>query len=140
MNQPPETLEDLIDRVRKDTDLADIRRRNLASSIRRIAKLQNVSLRIRADFVTLRRLLAGKTLPPTVSKGRWANIRSEVTFALTRYNAPTRAPLKKDLSPNWLEARESLTEPKLVLGLSHLIHWCSRHSISPENVDDDAME
>ena len=139
MNQPPETLEDLIDRVLKDTDLADTSRRNLASSIRRIAKLQNVSLRIRADFVTLRRLLAGKAMPPTVSKGRWANIRSEVTFALTRYNAPRRAPLKKDLSPNWLEARESLTEPKLVLGLSRLIHWCSRDHIPPEDVDNTVM-
>jgi integrase len=72
-----------------------------------------------------------------ISPKSLSNMKSLVKFALGRYGAVTRAPLKKHLSPDWLALRDSLPTETYIRGLSSIMHWCSREGIAPNEVNDD---
>lgn len=130
-------MADLLERVEADPELSPIKRRDIASAIRRLVKHSGRSMLTEASFPALRGILRqdratnGHMSPKTLS-----NIASCVKFALLRYGAQTRAPLKKHLSPDWRDLRDRLPFPAYVRGLSNFIHWCSREGIPPHAVDD----
>lgn len=140
-NSTRRTLQDLITLVESDDDLTQQRKRNLCSSIRKFAELVGGSLTISATFQVIRKLInetdiSGRAL----SSSRWSNIRSDLTFVLRRYGAPTRAPLRKTLSPAWSAIRDLLDEiERLRRGLSSFIHWCNRMGYAPTDVRDEVF-
>ncbi len=137
----PATMEQLLESVLQDRELPLTKRRNLASSVRKFVDHLGLGLHMAADFPTYRRHIA-RFDPARAGIGakRWANIRSDLSFALTRYGARTRAPLPKDLTAEWRRHRDLLTDIRLVRGLSRLMHWCSRSDIASDGVNDAVME
>ena len=142
MTPLPPTFEALLARIAADPELAPARAGNLASSLRRFVAICGRTPQAEASVPAVRRWIEAATPGAQgVSRRRWANIRSEVGFALRRYEAPTRAPLPKDLAADWARMRLCLGgEIRLMRGLSNLIHWCSREGIAPDRVDDAVME
>ncbi len=143
MNKPNThvTFSDLLQLIEADMSLHPYKAANLKSSIRRYLRAVNWTETMEASFPRVRKALAG-SLPATldVSKGTWANTRSDLKFVLTRYGVPTRAPLRKDLLPEWRQLRDMIDkDPSLIRGLSNFIHWCSRQNISPWDVSEEVM-
>ena len=92
------TLEGLIALVENDIELERQRKRNLCSSIRKFAGIVTGTLQIQATFPVFRDLIAKADIAAAgITPSRWSNVRSDVTYALKRYGAATRAPLRKDL-------------------------------------------
>ena len=137
----PLTFESLLARIEADDDLQQARARNLACSIRRFVEVCGKTLQSEATFPNVRRWIETATpLAQGVSKRRWSNICCDVRFVLERYGAPTRAPLRKDLSPDWARLRNLVDDaPRFRLGLSNFFHSCSREGIAPADVCDDVM-
>ena len=131
MNPLLPTFEALLDRIAVDPELTPARAGNLASSLRRFVAICGRSLQTEASVPAVRRWIAAATPGAQgVSRRRWANIRSDVRFVLQRYQAPTRAPLPKDLAPDWARLRECLaSDIRLVRGLSNLIHLFPSHPV-----------
>jgi integrase len=143
MNKPvyAMTFADLAERIDADMELHPQRQANLKSSMRRFLAMVGWVDTMEASFPRVRRALV-TALPAKaeVSKGTWANTRSDLKFALGRYGAPTRAPLRKDLSPAWAKLREITDpDPKFTRGLSNFMHFCSSRGISPDSVNDVVM-
>ena len=136
------TFESLLARIDVDADLQQVRARNLACSIRRFVEVCGRTLQSDAAFPSARRWIATATpLTSGVSKRRWGNICCDVRFVLERYGAPTRAPLRGDLSPEWARLRNLVDDaPRFRLGLSNFFHWCGREGIAPTEVCDAVME
>lgn len=136
------TLNDLIELIQSDDELSMQRRRNLCSSIRKFAEVVGGSLIITASFQNCRSIINETNISGlALSSSRWSNIRSDLTFALKRYGASTRAPLRKSLSPEWANLRDLLDgHERLRRGLSSFIHWCNATGIAPADVSDDVFE
>lgn len=136
------TFDYLLDLVQNDEDLNASRRANVASSIRSFLKVSGKAPQMPASFPILR--LAIESIQPTqhgIDSRRWSNIKSDLRFALERYGAPTRAPLRKHLSRDWETLRILIDdEPKFTRGLSRLIHWASRLDIEPSDINDEVLE
>ncbi len=135
------TFADLLERIDDDMDLHPQRAANLKSSLRRFLIVMGWVETMEASFPRVRRALTN-ALPAKseISKGTWANTRSDLKFALDRYSAPTRSPLRKDLVDDWARLRDIVDQdPKFLRGLSNFIHFCSSRSIPPESVNDDVM-
>lgn len=134
------TMQDLLDLVAADPALTEIKRRNLASSIRRFVRYLKLDLHMPAEFPAYRQHLKRFSLAgASISPGRWANIKSDVSFALKRYQAPTRAPLPRDLSPPWRRLRDAMPDERFRRGLSRLMHWASRRGVEPHEVDEETI-
>jgi len=135
---PRPTLADLFCSIEADSELTSAKRRNLASSIRRFADVTGKTLQSEASFPAVRMgLIRANPAASGVSRKRWSNIKSDLRFALERYGAPSRAPVRKDLSPAWQALRSAVDQDQtLRLGLSNLMHWCSRSGFEPQSVDD----
>ncbi len=137
----PMTFESLLARIEADPELTQVRARNLTCSIRRFVEVCGRTLQSEASFPSVRRWIENATpLARGVSKRRWGNIRCDVRLVLERYGAPTRAPLRGDLSPDWARLRNLVDDaPRFRRGLSNLFHWCSREGIAPADVCDAVM-
>lgn len=139
--QQDATMQDLLDRIIADPDLADGRRRNVATSIRKFVALLDLDLTMPANFRVFRdhlsRFHVGKA---GMTKQRWQNIRADVSFALKRYDARSRTSYGGAVSPEWQILKDSLSDPRLERGLSRIIRWCSWSGIMPEAVDDSVMD
>ena len=135
------TLQDLVNHVVTDQQLGPVRRRDLSSSIRSFARhLGQEPARIPAQFQAIRRLMNDRSIPhPGISSKRWANIRSDMTFALRRYARATRVEFPRQVSPAWHDLEQKLEDPRLVRGLRRFMRWCNAEGISPEMVDDPAI-
>ena len=98
----PRTFGDVIVAIRNDGDLDGQRRRDLLSSLKRFLEIVQRSESLEASPVVVR-TLARRSTPPEarVKKKRWSTIRSDVLFALAHAGAGTRAPSRKDLTPQW---------------------------------------
>jgi site-specific recombinase XerD len=132
------TMADLLERVKADPDLSTTRRRDIISAINRLVTLSGRSVKIEASFPVLRGALKQIEKTATdLSPKSLSNMKSLVKFALERYGAVTRAPLKKHLSRDWLALRARLPTEAYIRGLSNFIHWCSREGIAPDAVNDD---
>ena len=142
MNNPSLTFEALLEQISADDDLSSGRKANVSSAIRSFVKATGKTPQMPASFITTRAGLAvlgrgGHGL----SSSRLANIRSDLKFALERYGAPDRAPMRSDLSPAWAILRDAVNDdPHFVFGLSRLMHWASARGIEPGRISDTVLE
>ena len=136
------TFGQLLDLMSVDCQLAAVRRANVACSIRKFLKVSGKTQQMPASFETVR--YAFEAIHPRrhdIDPRRWSNIKSDIRFALDRYGAPTRAPLRKDLTPAWQVLRTVIADDlRFVRGLSALMHWASARSIEPEDISDEVLE
>ena len=83
---PHATMRDLLDLVLADTELSKAKRGNVACSNRKFVEYMGLDLNMRADFLTYREPVRRFTpASARISKRRWSNIMSDVSFALKRY-------------------------------------------------------
>ncbi len=130
-------MQDLLDLVAKDPDLTESKQKNLACSNRKFVAYLGLDLHMPANFPVYREHLKRFHLGNArISNRRWANIKSDVAFALRRYGARKTWDGPHDLLPAWQARRETLRSDRFRRGLSRLMHWCSRNGIDPEQVDD----
>ncbi len=130
-------MRDLLDLVAKDLELTESKRRNLACSIRKFVANLGLDLHMPANFPVYRGHLKRFHLGNArISNRRWANIKSDVAFALERYGARKTWDRPHDLLPAWQARRETLPSDRFRRGLSRFMHWCSRNGIDPEQVND----
>ena len=88
------TLEGLVALVENDVELERQRKRNLCSSIRKFAGIVNGTLQLKAAFPVFRDLIGKADIAASgITRSRWSNVRSDVTYALKRHGAATRAPM-----------------------------------------------
>lgn len=142
-NREHQSMATLITRIQADGSLSDVRRRNVASSIRRFCEALDCSpAQVPAAFAYFRdRLTRFHPLAVGITKKRWATIKSDVAFALKRADTITpalrpRAPL----APEWQAMKSRLSSNVFNWGLSRLARSCGAQGIRPDEVNDEVME
>lgn len=139
----PSTIAELIAVVRADLALTEVRRRNLASSIRRLcAALGLAPEGTPAAFWFLRKRLEGfHPAQAGLTPHRWQTIRSDVSFALRRIGlAPDQPEPRRPPSDAWTELQVRTTAVGLRhWGLSRLARFCDGQGLAPAAVDDAVM-
>jgi integrase len=133
-------MADLIRTIKAETALTDQRRRNVASSIRRLcAALSVAPEQAPAAFWFLReRLERFHPAQAGITSHRWETIRSDVGFALKRIGlAPDQPKPDTPLSADWSEL-EGRSKPlrQRRWSLSRLIRYCDGQGIGPAAVND----
>ena len=102
-------MRNLLDLVAKDLELTESKRRNLACSVRKFVAYLGLDLHMPANFPVYREHLKRFHLGNArISNRRWANIKSDVAFALERYGARKTWDRPHDLLPAWQILREIL--------------------------------
>ena len=140
-NHKPLTIGDLIASVQSDSELSATRRRDLVSALRRFLQIAGQPESLPANFITVRRHF--DRIDPAqagLSRKTWSNLKSNLRFVLERYGAERRAPLPRDLPPDWRKLRSRLADLRLQRGLSNFVHFCGQNSIAPASVDDAVLE
>jgi site-specific recombinase XerD len=137
------TMADLVSYVLADEDLTDIRRRNLASSIRRFcAALGCAPEQSLATFWFFREAL--RYFAPSqagLKPHRWQTIKSDVTAALKRFGqSPDQVTPRAKLGGDWVELRSRLSAAGYRWGLLRLARFCESRGILPSNVDDAVID
>ncbi|WP_425044686.1 tyrosine-type recombinase/integrase [Primorskyibacter sp. S87] len=135
------TLADAIASLKVHPDLSDTQRRDLISSINRIAKYLN---RSPADLMTnapaLRKLLT--TIHPVqagISAKSLSNVKTALTKALqTSGYLPPAAP-KTEPSEAWAAFLSACAAKHQALALSRLVTYCASRGIEPDAVNDKVM-
>lgn len=137
------TMADLIDLVEADTGLDPVRRRNLASSVRRFcAVLGYAPNEATAAFWFFRERI--KTFAPAaegMTRKRWQTIKSDVGAALRHAGVSPKAPKpRRDYAPEWRALKDALAAAGRVgWGLSRLARYAEARGIAPTDVDDLVM-
>lgn len=137
------TLADLLAHVASDPSLSQGRRRNISSSLRRLGHLLGRELYdLPAKPGALRELLEDfHPARVNMSPRRWANIRSDLLFALKRYcPEPVPGRSSQPLSPEWQALYERLPGEDYTRRLSRFIRYCSTMNIRPGDVCDNVAE
>lgn len=140
MMDPPKTMAALIKFIVADPNVSEVRRRNLACSIRRFCQVLDKQLEdAPASFELLRR--AVEQFHPSkagMHRQRWSTIRSDVGFALKRAQGlEPEAKTKPTLSDVWLMFEVEARRLKLRRwGLSRLVTFCNAKALVPTDVDD----
>lgn len=139
----PISMAALIEGILADGELSDARRRNVASSIRRLCGALDIALaEAPAAFWFLRERLAQvHPAQAGIKPHRWQTIQSDVAFALKRIGlTPNQPKPKVPLSAEWTELQLHLKEfGHAQWGLSRLARYCDGRSITPAAVDDAVM-
>jgi integrase len=142
-NRDYQSMAALITRIQADGSLNDVRRRNVASSIRRFCEALDCSPgQVPATFEYFRdRLTRFHPLAVGITKKRWATIKSDVAFALKHAGAITTALRPRaPLAPEWLTLKSRLPSNVFNWGLSRLARSCGAQGIRPDKVSDEVME
>jgi hypothetical protein len=133
------TLQDIIDRIAADPDIADTRKRDLRSAVISFGKLEDKApASVQLNLGELRRVLddADGTIAQVSSKRR-ANLRSDLAAAI---DASGLHPMLKtgglELSAAWKTLLDPINDPRIRNGLSRFARWCSLNSVSPEAVNE----
>ena len=133
----------LRERVRTDPTLGERRKRELLSALNSYAKYLNIDPELGDPTFAANRTKIERFAPASVDIGerRWSNIFSDMTVTFRRYGIPVRLrSLPGNLSPEWRALRDTLQEnPRLIRGLSALMHYASAHCIAPAEVTDAAL-
>ena len=134
---PVRTLADVIVRLNANDHIDDVRRRDLISAVRRVAKwLDRPVDQVPVNIRSLARAL--DALHPRtigVSAKTFANARSGLATALRV--SRDGLPKQRRLSPDWRALRDALPKSGgLRAQLSRLIGYCSDQGLSPTSVDD----
>jgi integrase len=133
------TLADVDEALGKCTVLTPIRRRDLQSATRRVARLLKLELgQIPLDLPTISQRL-GTCMPAAagLTDKTFANLKSDF-LAATRAAGLKQAHTssKTPISPGWRKLKSELSSKRVHLGLSRLARWCSGQGIEPEQVND----
>jgi integrase len=139
----PKTAEDLL-RFLDGADLKANRRRDLKSAINRASEMARVApTALPVDPVALRGIL--QQIRPAahgLKQKTWSNVRSLLGASL--HIAGLADPMGQGLaqqSPAWAPLLLSIRENKrLSHGLAAFANWCVTNGISPEGVDDAAVQ
>lgn len=138
------TMADLIELIIEDGALRLKRRRDLASSIRSFALVLGLNpSEIPANHWYYRERI--KRIHPkqqaSISKKRWQNIKSDVSFALRHMGIAEQQPRHlASFTPAWRQLADKLTNLSVRYGLSRFMHYCSAQSILPRSVDDQVLQ
>ncbi len=138
------TMADLIELIIEDGALRLKRRRDLASSIRSFALVLGLNpSEIPANHWYYRERI--KRIHPKqqarISKKRWQNIKSDVSFALRHMGIAEQQPRHlASFTPAWRQLADKLTNLSVRYGLSRFMHYCSAQSILPRSVDDQVLQ
>ena len=142
-NKSLETAEDLL-RFLDEAHLTATRRRNMKSAINRICEMAGCiprSLRLKPPII---REVLRKILPALhgVSSKTWANMRSLFAAALEMAGVIDRLGRGVALRhPVWGPLMRAIaSDQRLTGGLAAFANWCAVQGISPEEVDDAALQ
>ena len=137
------TLQDIIDRIAADPDIAETRKRDLRSAVISFGKLADKApASIQLNLGELRHVLddADGTIAQVSSKRR-ANLRSDLAAAI---DASGLHPMLKtggiELSAAWKTLLDPIEDPRIRNGLSRFARWCSLNSVSPEAVNESIVD
>jgi integrase/molybdopterin biosynthesis enzyme MoaB len=133
------TLQDVIDRIAANPDIAETRKRDLRSAVISFGKLADKSpSSTPLDLGGLRRVLDDTNATRAqVSPKRRANLRSDLASAI---EASGLHPMLKTggIEPNkaWADLLQSVTDTRILNGLSRFARWATLNSVSPETVTE----
>jgi integrase len=123
----------------KNDGLSPIRRRDLRSAIRRVARLLgDEPAQIPLDLSAIStRLAACMPAAAGLSDKSFANLKSDF-LAAVRASAlrPIHSSAKTSLTSGWRTLMPDLPSQRMRLGISRLARWCSAKGIEPEAVND----
>ena len=125
-----------------DHPLSGARRRDLVSSLRRVAAVLRLEpAQIPADPAWLRARLA-KIEPALLGlKAKtWANVVSNALAALTETGVTRKGWRSSRLSPEWQTLWNKIEDTRLKIGLGSFVRFCSRQNIGPTLVSDQTVE
>jgi integrase len=131
------TLQDILDRIAAHPDIAVTRKRDLRSAVISFGKLADKApASVPLDLGELRRLLDGADGDHArLSPKRRANLRSDLTSAI---EASGLHPMLKtggiELNAAWTDLLQTVTDTRILNGLSRFARWASLNSVSPETV------
>jgi hypothetical protein len=136
------TMAKLIQDIRGDATLSEVRRRNLASSIRRFCEVLGYdTAQVPANHWHFRqRLKRFHPLTAGLTVKRWQTIKADVGFALRHAGFGRGQPRGlTPLIPEWAAFRDRLSKGRLNWSLSRLARYCSGLGIPPTGVTDAVM-
>ena len=141
----PRTLRDILARIKVDTNLTDRRKADLSSAIRRFAEATGRTIDLSASFQSLRPALIQSKAPAghdqQAWKKTWANIRSNVQFALRRYGCVARAQTGDlEVAVAWDHLRQPNVSERHDRGLSRFINWAIGMGIMPDTVSNEILD
>ncbi len=142
IEKAPATLAEAVERLDALTSLPKGRRQHLQSALRTAGRVIGQPLRdITTDLLQLRVLLASSN-PATagVTADRWLRVRSLLLAALREVGIevmPGRD--KRGLCVQWGALFDRLPTKRHRIGLSRLVHFCSREGIMPADVDGSTL-
>jgi integrase len=127
----------------KTKALSETRRRDLRSSIKRVALLlRDDPVRIPLELPAISVKLA--TITPAASgmtSKTFANIRANFMAAVKASRLKTfQSPLKAPLSPGWKKLFGKLSAKRAHIGLSRLARYASAEGIDPKEINDSTIE
>jgi integrase len=134
----PVTLETVIDRLASNDALSDVRKRDLRSAVRTLAKLQEkLPGDILLDLANIRTTLDGIVpAQAKVSRKRLANLRSDLAAAIEASGLrPMFRTAKVELDEGWAQLLAP-ADQRVRHGLSRFARWASLRGVAPERVDD----
>jgi hypothetical protein len=137
------TLQDVLDYIAARPDITHSRKRDLRSSVLSFSTLADKApASIPLDLSDLRRVLDETDgTPAKVSAKRRANLRSDLVAAIEASGAhPMLKTGKLELHPAWKGLLDPISDPRIRNGLSRFTRWCSLNSISPEAVNETAID
>lgn len=133
------TLQDVTDRIAANPDIADTRKRDLRSAVISFGKLADKpAASILLDLSGLRRVLDDTNgTKAQVSPKRRANLRSDLASAI---EASGLHPMLRTggIEPNkaWADQLQTVTDTRILNGLSRFARWATLNSVSPETVTE----
>ncbi len=140
---PAVNLDDVLNALRAHKALSEIRRRDLVSSIKRVANLLGDNpTHIPLDLPAISAQLAavGPHAAGLTNKS-FANIRSNFMAAVKASGLkPIQAVARTPLSDAWQKLMASLSARRLHIGLSRLARYASANGIEPEHINDSTIE
>src|SRR6266404_1526075 len=137
-SSPTLTMADVMAHIESSHELPKRRRRELLSAIRSLCRTLNMEpVSVSAELRSLRERL--EKLPLAyggLGRNRWNNVRSLVLAALNVAGIKTMAGrADESLTPAWAALQALLAAPKLSIGLSRFMSFCSAREIAPDGVD-----
>ena len=139
----PPTLATLLAALESHAGLSETRRRDLRSSVKRVAHLLgNTPVAIPLAMDAIRDGLGGITpIAVGMTSKRFANIRSDFVAAVAASGlAPVKSERKAALSAQWRQLFARLSGRRANLGLSRLGHYASAQGIEPGDVNDEIID
>lgn len=137
------TLEHVLEGLKANRDLSDIRRRDLRSAVSSFAALINSSpAYVALDLAAIRSVLDLMVpIQAKVSKKRWANLRSDLAAAIAASGLrPMLKTSSVTLSESWALLLGKTQDMRMRDGLSRFARWASERQISPQDVNREVVD